>query len=59
MGQKFGSGSGYLMRWQSDVNWGLQSSETLTGDGKFISKKAYSHCWQVGSSPYGPLHSVA
>lgn len=46
------------MTLQSDVTWGLQSSESLTGAEASTSKMAHSHSGQVGSSPCQPLHRV-
>lgn len=54
MGQGFGKGSGSLLRWQSDVTWGLQSSESLMGDGELVSEKDHSHAGKLV-----PVHHVA
>ena len=55
VGLVFGSCSGSLMRLQSGVSWGPQSSESVTGAEGPSANTADSHGRQVGPSPWGPL----
>lgn len=58
-GQELGGCSASFMKFQPDVNWDLQSSESLTGADGSTSKMAHSWGRQRVSSPWRPLHGAA